>query len=729
MGGINKKELKRIFEEIKNGKQEAAQELYDKYKPLVYGVAFSIVKNKDDAEDITQNSFKKIIETEAENLPTNYEATWLYTVTKNEALIYIKKKKEIINIDDIYYIQDSEDEISKIIDKETYNKLISKLSNKEKKIISLKILSNLSFTEISELTGEKTGTVKWRYYNAIYRLKIVLSNITASIISAIIGLATFKKEEKMEVPPIEKNEVKDTYEGTENIVEEKTKSETKNQARDILSWDITNTVNEDEQIEKTVTIEELQETNYASYGFIAVSAVFLLISIIIIIIKSQLKFRKKHLNNRRMIIMKKHIEIILIILILCVIGAVVVLNTNKSDIIEQETSNAKQEQEEIKDNIKVSDVNLICEATHTDKLVRYNGILYGKSYAIICLAEMPEAVGVIDKIVDNEYLPLKDGQTNSEELLGAGVASPTNDSIILLYGNDAILYNAIDVEYNNSEVTIKNDAITNEILLDDFLAKVEKRENAKLVINNEEDKVVIEYFPGTSNSEDETYNLPNLASEEESNTVTQKIYGYYQITKNDGVPFLLDGLSYKIKRKTNAENLVDVNNGVVTIYAYNVFADVALDYEICKYSLSSSNYTRKFDLKYLRRKDMGVKKITNDEVDGEGYNINTLSGDVYINIDSAEYSLEEAIKQGVISKQDIYNKVIMDAKYGICDTSGGYRDGGSQEYLYPQVDKEHEAYTILKLNLLDDIVGRKDIFIGMPGSIINYVYNNIIFVW
>ena len=429
--------------------------------------------------------------------------------------------------------------------------------------------------------------------------------------------------------------------------------------------------------------------------------------------------------------MKKYIEAILIVLILCVLGAVFLLNTNKSEMVEQEISNIKQEQEEIKDNIKVSDVYLICEATSTDKLVRYNGILYGQAYAVICLAEMPEPVGIIDKVVDSEYLPLRDGQTNSEELLGAGVASPTKDALILLYGNDAILYNAIDVEYNNSEVTIKNNAIMNEILLDDFLEKVEKRENAKVVINNEKDKYVIEYFAGTSKSNDETYNLPNLAIKEESNTVTQKIYGYYQITKNDEAPFLLDGLSYKIKRKTNAESLTDINKGIVTVYAYNVFADnafedVATDYEICKYSLSSSNYTRKFELRYLRRKDLGVKKITNDEVNGEGYNINTLSGDVFVTIDNTEYSLEEAIQQGIITKADIYNKVIMDAKYGICDTLGGYRDGGSQEYMYPQVDEEHEAYTILKLNLIN---GSKDIYIGMPGSIINYVLNNIIFVW
>lgn len=43
---------------------------------------------------------------------------------------------------------------------------------KVNEIVSLKILSNLTFAEIGKLLGESTNTVKWRYYKAIYALKI-----------------------------------------------------------------------------------------------------------------------------------------------------------------------------------------------------------------------------------------------------------------------------------------------------------------------------------------------------------------------------------------------------------------------------------------------------------------------------------------------------------------------------------------------------------------------------
>ena len=297
MANIDKKELHSLFQELKQGKQEAAQELYEKYKSLVYGIAFSIVKNKDDSEDIVQNTFKKIIETEANKLPKNYEATWIYIVTKNEAIQFLQKKGKHINIEDIYNIQDNNNEIAKIIDSEVYNKIISKLSKKEKEIISLKVIGGLSFTQIGKLLGENTNTTKWRYYSAIYKLKVVLSNIRIAIISAIIGIATYKKEKTanqiIETNSI--NSINDTYSIEKGNRESDTKSEMQDRINDETDWNInkntvnniTNEVNEILQVEDKT--EQEPERNYLSYGFVAFTIILLIVTIIIII---------KHQPNR-----------------------------------------------------------------------------------------------------------------------------------------------------------------------------------------------------------------------------------------------------------------------------------------------------------------------------------------------------------------------------------------------------------------------------------------------
>jgi RNA polymerase sigma-70 factor (ECF subfamily) len=313
MSNIDKKELHNLFEGLKHGKQDAAQELYKKYKNLVYGIAFSMLKNKDDSEDIVQNTFKRIIETDVDKLPKDYEATWMYTVTKNEALLFLQKKDNNINIEDIYSIQDKNDEIAKVIDCESYNKMISKLSNKEKEIVSLKIIADLSFNQIGKLLDENTNTTKWRYYNAIYKLKVVLSNISIAIISFVVGLATYRRE-KIITKPIENNETatntdsSNTYSTKKENRESENKSiindEEINMINTELSWDtknianqitenVENTNNSDNQNEITQIDNEVKlESNYISNGIMIFSIILLLITILIVI-KNQLKLRKK----------------------------------------------------------------------------------------------------------------------------------------------------------------------------------------------------------------------------------------------------------------------------------------------------------------------------------------------------------------------------------------------------------------------------------------------------
>lgn len=147
MKKINVKELRELFIEIKQDNKIAFETLYKNYNKLIYGIAYSILKNKHEAEDIVQIVFEKLYSIDKDKLPNNNEICWLYSVTKNETLNYLKGKKNNTDLDSIYEIEDN-NELDKIIDQDSYNRLINKLNDNEKEIISLKILSNLSFEEI-----------------------------------------------------------------------------------------------------------------------------------------------------------------------------------------------------------------------------------------------------------------------------------------------------------------------------------------------------------------------------------------------------------------------------------------------------------------------------------------------------------------------------------------------------------------------------------------------------
>lgn len=91
----------------------------------------------------------------------------------------------------------------------------------------------------------------------------------------------------------------------------------------------------------------------------------------------------------------------------------------------------------------VSDLEKVDYAS-TEILVRYGGILYGRSYGIIDVASTIEKIGVIDKVIDEKYVPKYDGETNCEELRNAGAYGEPDRSIILFYNNEYVLFEKIE---------------------------------------------------------------------------------------------------------------------------------------------------------------------------------------------------------------------------------------------------------------------------------------------
>lgn len=88
---------------------------------------------------------------------------------------------------------------------------------------------------------------------------------------------------------------------------------------------------------------------------------------------------------------------------------------------------------------------LYSDTVDTEKLVKYNGNLYGKSYAIIDYEPNPEGpIGVIDKLIDSEYIPKYDGETNAKEILNAKVDLVGESTMVLYYNNNYVLFERID---------------------------------------------------------------------------------------------------------------------------------------------------------------------------------------------------------------------------------------------------------------------------------------------
>lgn len=183
MNNIDKQELHILFEGIRNNNKSSFDTLYEKYKGLVYGVSFTICKNNYIADEVTQNVFFKIWKLSEEKLPTSCEASWLYSISKNETINALRKNTSYVDIDSIYNIENTNNDLSDIVDIDSYNRKISSLKEDEKQIVSLKLLSNFTFKEIGELLNIPTATAQWKYYKSMNSLKLVLANLAMVIIA------------------------------------------------------------------------------------------------------------------------------------------------------------------------------------------------------------------------------------------------------------------------------------------------------------------------------------------------------------------------------------------------------------------------------------------------------------------------------------------------------------------------------------------------------------------
>ena len=304
MGKLNEGELKELFIEIKHNNKIAFEKLYNRYNKLVYGIAFSILKNKEDSEDAVQTVFSKLYVLEKDKIPTDKIGTWLYTVTKNEALILLRKNNKAIDLDTIYDLEDENNEIDKLINKDTYNKLIKDLNPKEQEIVTLKILSNFTFKEIGTLLGESANTIKWRYYKSIYSLRIMLSNLGMFIITFALGIATLKNQKKS--APINKadqdtnnTQITNGTEHKENQSTTNTPTKNDTEHKENEEFRENEIIQDNESINnvENVIIEDtnIHTSNYLSIGIFSVSTIFLIFTIIfsIFLAKRQLKAKKK----------------------------------------------------------------------------------------------------------------------------------------------------------------------------------------------------------------------------------------------------------------------------------------------------------------------------------------------------------------------------------------------------------------------------------------------------
>lgn len=170
------------------GDKNALKEIYEEYMKYVFTIILQVVGNHADAEDITADFFIKLWSNSDKYVQGSSHKAYLATVARNMAIDYLRKHKREVLIsefttDPVEEEGDSNSGAMVVADSKTpsiENEVIEDISLKEaldtlkpreREIINMKVMNDMTFKEISQATNSPMGTVTWIYRQAINKLR------------------------------------------------------------------------------------------------------------------------------------------------------------------------------------------------------------------------------------------------------------------------------------------------------------------------------------------------------------------------------------------------------------------------------------------------------------------------------------------------------------------------------------------------------------------------------
>ncbi|WP_299126023.1 sigma-70 family RNA polymerase sigma factor [uncultured Winogradskyella sp.] len=171
-----------LIDAIKNGDTKAYAQLVDCYKDLVYTLALRMLKHREEAEEVAQDTFIKVFKSLDKFKGDSKFSTWIYRVAYNTCLDNIKKNKKHLNdvaIDEYNFnkldtIDNALDNMIKEEKSVLIKKCINKLPEDSSALLTLFYFEELSLDEISKIINIEANTVKVKLFRARKKLAVIL---------------------------------------------------------------------------------------------------------------------------------------------------------------------------------------------------------------------------------------------------------------------------------------------------------------------------------------------------------------------------------------------------------------------------------------------------------------------------------------------------------------------------------------------------------------------------
>jgi RNA polymerase sigma-70 factor (ECF subfamily) len=174
-------DFKLIDQAIEEGDEQAFAILMERYNKPVYHMILKMVRNVDDAEDLTIEAFAKAFKNLYRFKKDYTFSTWLFRIATNNSIDFIRKKRlETMSLDTSYQDESGESVTIDVEDKnmnpqeeainsqkkELVQLFVTKLPAKYQRLVKLRYFKELSYEEIAKELDAPLGTVKAQLHRA-----------------------------------------------------------------------------------------------------------------------------------------------------------------------------------------------------------------------------------------------------------------------------------------------------------------------------------------------------------------------------------------------------------------------------------------------------------------------------------------------------------------------------------------------------------------------------------
>jgi RNA polymerase sigma-70 factor (ECF subfamily) len=173
---------KELLERFRNGDRAAFTELVIRYQKPIYNAAFWVLRKAEDASDVTQTVFLKVVERLDDYDPQYKFFSWIYRIAVNESLNLLRRNGDHDELDDeaeFEGLQSASPEwrLDEAQRSQRLQHALMRLSTNDRTVLTLRHFSECSYQEIAQVLEIDEKTVKSRLFDARQRLRALLADL------------------------------------------------------------------------------------------------------------------------------------------------------------------------------------------------------------------------------------------------------------------------------------------------------------------------------------------------------------------------------------------------------------------------------------------------------------------------------------------------------------------------------------------------------------------------